>query len=101
MEGAVVSILIVTDRDALKPTPFCAEQVSVVACVSELRTSGSHPVLDAIPLSGSLTFHVTLTVALFQPEALGDGDTVASMTGALESTTGARRACTIPAKLPT
>jgi hypothetical protein len=57
----------VTGTDAVKPTPFVAEQVRVAPGVSTVRLVEVHPVEDAIPDSASDTTQFTVTALRYQP----------------------------------
>jgi hypothetical protein len=67
MTGGVLSILIVTGTKLDRPSPFVAEQVSVVPGVSLVRDVTVQPDEDTIPDSGSLTLQLTLTLLMYQP----------------------------------
>ena len=67
MTGGVWSILIVTETEAESPAPFVAEQVKVAPAVSAVRVVGVHPVEDAMPDSGSVTFQLTVTLLRYHP----------------------------------
>jgi len=88
MVGAVLSILISTLAEAVSPARLRAEQVKVVPTVSTAMIVVSHPVVDAIPLSGSLTFQVTAMSVLFQPFVFGAGVSVKLMFGGVVSAGG-------------
>src|SRR5688572_20018735 len=83
--GSVLSICTVTDSELDKPAPLVAEQVSGVPAVSLVRVVGSHPLDETIPVSGSLTFQVTVTSVWFHRLALGSGATRATITGGVAS----------------
>jgi hypothetical protein len=46
---------------------------------------GPQPLVDEIPLSGSLTVQLRVTLSLFQPLAFGAGATEAVISGAVRS----------------
>src|SRR2546427_2477841 len=79
--GGVLSILIVTDSEALNPAPFVAKQVSVVPPVSVSSVTASQPVDEAIPDSSSLTDQDTLTAVLCQPFPFGSVEREGRMVG--------------------
>jgi hypothetical protein len=85
--GGVMSILTVTDADRVSPAPFTALHVKVVPAVSVVRAAGSQPVLasELMPDVGSLTFQLTVTFVLFQPAAVGAGDTLGVTIGGVRS----------------
>src|SRR5207302_5255903 len=77
MTGFVVSILMLTETELLRPAPLVAEQVRAVPAVSVVKFDAVQPEELAMPDSGSVTLQVTETgVVLFQPAALGEGLTV-------------------------
>src|SRR5437879_3762813 len=63
----VLSILIVTEAEVDKPTPFVAVQVNVTPGVSADKVAGAQPEEAVIPDSGSVTLHVTVTLLRYQP----------------------------------
>ena len=87
--GGVVSILMTTDCDAVKPAPFVAVHVSVVPVVSLIKVAGAHPADDAMPDSGSARIHVTVTPSRCHPAALGGDDSAGAIDGADASAGGA------------
>jgi hypothetical protein len=76
--------LIVTDCDAVPPL-LVAWHVKVTPEVSLVTELGSQPVLDVTALSGSLTFHVTDTLLVYQPLFPSVPVTFGEMSGGVES----------------
>ena len=64
--GGVWSILIVTEAEFDMPAPLVAEQVTLVGGVSAVNDILSQPDVEAIPVSGSLTFQLTVTGPMYQ-----------------------------------
>jgi hypothetical protein len=83
--GGVLSSLTVTDAVCESPAPFVAVQVMVVPAVSAVSVITPQPDSESMPEIGSLKLQVTEVSELFQPAALGDGDTLDVMTGAVTS----------------
>ena len=79
--GAVRSILTVTETEFDVPCVLVAVHVIVVPAVSLLRIVVWHPEEEAIPLAGSETVQVTVTVLLFHPFPLGLGLMFGAMAG--------------------
>src|SRR5258708_747970 len=65
--GGVLSILIVTDAELDKPTPFVAEQVMVSPAASAVSVVPKQPFDEVIPDSGSATNQKTVTPLRYQP----------------------------------
>src|SRR5438477_319330 len=65
--GGVLSMLTVTGTELDSPSPFLAEQGSVVPSVSEVRFAGLQPVIETMRDSGSVTFQLTATLLVYQP----------------------------------
>ena len=82
--GCVWSILSVTVLEAVPPA-LVALHVSVEPAVSATIVVGSHPVVETIGDSGSVTFHVTETALLYQPLSPLVPDTLAVIDGAVVS----------------
>src|SRR5207253_469791 len=82
--GAVLSSLILTDPE-LVPPALVAVQVKVVPEVSVVWVTVTHPLLEEIEDSGSVTDQVMVGLLLFQPAALGTGETLAEITGGVLS----------------
>ena len=83
--GAVWSILMVADAEFDNPAPFVAEHVRVVPSVFVMRLAAPHPVVDAIPDSGSTTDQETVTLLVYQPLVPSVPVTVGWMTGEVVS----------------
>ena len=97
--GGVLSILIVTETELLKPAPLVAEQVIFVPAVSAVSVTGPQPVEVAIPDSGSVTDQEIVTLLRYHvlfpnvPEMIG-----VTRGGVVSPTLGfARNPCWIPA----
>ena len=65
--GAVLSILIVSGTERVRPAPFVAEHVSVMPAISFARVVDEHPLEEAMPDSGSVTDQATVTLLRYQP----------------------------------
>src|SRR5258708_3084911 len=79
--GGLVSILTVTDAEAVAPLLSVAVHVNVVPLVSADKVAVPHPVLEAIPV-GYVTFQLTVTgIVMFHPLALGPGLTFGVIVG--------------------
>src|SRR5919198_592987 len=80
--GGVRSILIVTETEFESGglALFDAEHVSVVPSVSLVRTLGSQPLEELIPV-GSETFHETLTLDRYQPLSPASPETFSVIDG--------------------
>src|SRR5690349_6564153 len=87
MVGGILSILIVTGTDAVRPTPFVAEQVKVTPAVSAVRVLAPQPVEEATPDSGSPTSHVTVTLPVYQSLLPNGPATCGTITGGVVSKT--------------
>src|SRR5258708_5963817 len=83
IEGGLVSILTVTDVEAVAPWPFVALHVNVVPLVSAPSIEVLQPVLEVIPVPvESVTLQLTVTgIVVFQPKPLGAGLTLATIVG--------------------
>jgi hypothetical protein len=84
--GGVMSILIVTDAVVDSPAPFVAVHVNTVPAVSVVSVVTAQLGLEsAMPDVGSLKFQATVVAELFQPAALGEGDTLGVTIGGVRS----------------
>src|SRR5207247_1909904 len=83
--GGVVSSLITVDVDAVSPAPFVAEQVRVRPAVSTATVTGSQPVEEAMPDSGSASVQVTVTGCRCHPAAFGSDESEAVIAGGVSS----------------
>ena len=91
MTGGVLSILMVTETEEDRPTPFVAEHVNVTPAVSAVTLVCVQPVEEAIPDSGSLTFQLTVALLRYQPLFPNVPVICGTMTGGVVSVTGSRR----------
>ena len=85
VSGAVRSIFTVTERWLVRPAPLVAEQVTVVARVSDVKVFVSQSLDEATSETGSDTAHWTDTSLVYQPFAPSLPVTEGVMSGALES----------------
>ena len=69
MSGAVLSILTVMGTEAERPALLVAEQVNAEPVVLAVRVCVAHPVEEAMPDSGSVVVHETMTGPVYQPLA--------------------------------
>src|SRR5258708_3733541 len=81
--GAVLSILIVRDAEAVFPALSTAVPAAIWFVPSALKVAGAAQA--AIPDNTSRQLNVAVTAALFHPKALGGGTGVAVMLGAVLS----------------
>ena len=81
IDGAVMSIRIVSVRVDVMPAPFVALQTTSVPVVSALNEAVPQPVVVATPDSGSSTVQSRLTAVLFQPFAFAAWFRTAMMSG--------------------
>ena len=67
MFGALLSILIVTDAELLRPTLFVVMHVRTVPAVSAVSVTGPQPDEDVMADSASVTLQLTVTGLVYHP----------------------------------
>ena len=67
--GGVWSTITVTVIELVSPSPFFAEQVSAVPGVLAVRVCVVQPTEEAMPVSGSVVYQLTVTEPVYQPFA--------------------------------
>ena len=86
-DGAVLSILIVTDAELDNPALFVAEHVNVAPDVSVVKLDAVQPFEERIPDSASVNDQLTETSLVYQPLEPAVPETMGVMTGAVLSVT--------------
>ena len=101
MDGAVLSILIVTEFEAVPP-PLVAVHVRVVPAVSDVSVVDEHPLVEVMVDCASVTIHDTVTSLTYQPFVPRVPEIEGVITGGVESpvTVNVAVATTLPPPHP-